>query len=98
MHETDVVIGADGIKSTVRRAVVSNDLEVEAEGGDVATIVSNEMTDKSLVFMNAICYRGVVPMAKAKGMGVKADLTSSAMCWLGHDKVGISCYMNLSQD
>ncbi|KZV75602.1 FAD/NAD-P-binding domain-containing protein [Peniophora sp. CONT] len=69
-HETDVVIGADGLKSTVRRFVLGL-----PEGAH----------DESLVFTRTAAYRGLVPMDELRAAGAKTNFLQS-LCWFGKDK------------
>ncbi|VDB99848.1 unnamed protein product [Peniophora sp. CBMAI 1063] len=69
-HETDVVIGADGLKSTVRRFVLG---------------LPEGARDESLVFTRTAAYRGLVPIEELKAAGAKTDFLQS-LCWFGEDK------------
>ncbi|KAF5384994.1 hypothetical protein D9615_001183 [Tricholomella constricta] len=65
-HETDLVIGADGIKSVVRNFV----------SGD----------SKGVAYSKTIAYRAVVPTETLEKAGVKTDMTSRPIGWLGPNK------------
>ncbi|RPD65123.1 FAD/NAD-P-binding domain-containing protein [Lentinus tigrinus ALCF2SS1-6] len=74
-HETDVVLGADGIKSVVR------DFVVRASGAAVGG--ANE---KHVAFSNTAAYRGLIPAALLKAAGFKTQLTDRPACFIGPDK------------
>lgn len=65
--EADVVIGADGVKSVVRRYVVDS-----AWDGSKASS-QERYVDKHLTYSNNYCYRALVPAEKARAAGVKED-------------------------
>lgn len=69
-HETDIVIGADGLKSVVRRFVLG---------------LPEGARDESLVFTRTAAYRGLVPIDELQAAGVKTNLSQS-LCWFGKDK------------
>ena len=69
-HDTDVVIGADGLKSAVRRFVFG---------------LPEGTRDEALVFTRTCAYRGLVPIDDLKAAGIKADILQS-LCWFGKDK------------
>ena len=71
--EADLVIGADGIKSIIRNAVVS---------------------DPHLCFSNTYAYRGLIPINILKLAGVKTDVQSRPLCWVGLGMVHISLLEN----
>ncbi|KZV59787.1 FAD/NAD-P-binding domain-containing protein [Peniophora sp. CONT] len=70
MHEADVVVGADGLKSTVRRFVLG---------------LPEGARDESLVFTRTSAYRGLVPIDELRAAGAKTDFLQS-LCWFGKDK------------
>ncbi len=70
--EADVIIGADGVKSTVRK------------------IVAGEQAATHLSFSNVVAYSGLVPMEEMKKAGIKTDITSRPLLFVGKDKVGIT--------
>ncbi|KAI0756258.1 FAD/NAD-P-binding domain-containing protein [Daedaleopsis nitida] len=74
-HETDVVLGADGIKSAVRRFVVDCGAAATATG-----------TDTRVAFSNTAAYRGLIPYAALKAAGFKTQLTSRPACFIGPSK------------
>ncbi|KAI0699375.1 FAD/NAD(P)-binding domain-containing protein [Cerioporus squamosus] len=74
-HEADVVLGADGIKSTVRDFVVS--------AGGTAVGAAGE---KHVAYSNTAAYRGIIPSALLKAAGFKTQLTDRPACFLGPDK------------
>ena len=74
-HETDAVIGADGLKSVVRDFVVAQDSA--ARGSAIA-------------FSNTAIYRGLIPLAELQAAGFKTKLTNRPACYLGPSKVRTS--------
>ncbi|KAI0800720.1 FAD/NAD-P-binding domain-containing protein [Fomes fomentarius] len=72
-HETDVVLGADGIKSVVRTFVL---------GGTEAAVGA----DQRVAFANTAAYRGLIPYAVLKAAGFKTQLTDRPACFLGPSK------------
>lgn len=71
-HETDLVIGADGIRSTVRNWV--------AKPG----------SGSNLAFANLAAYRGLVEYDTLMKAGLKTDINSMPVCFMGNDKVSPS--------
>ena len=68
---TDVVLGADGIQSAVRRHVTdSRDAEV----------------DPYLKFSRNVWYRALIPASKAAAAGVTIDFAQKPVCFVGEDK------------
>lgn len=75
-HETDVVLGADGIKSTVRDFVLNSDVVNPGTAKRIAVAFSNSMN-----------YRGMVPYSAIKAAGFKTKLSDRPVCFLGPHKV-----------
>jgi salicylate hydroxylase len=73
--ETDLVIGADGIKSAVRSSILGG----IQEGAD------------NMVFTNTVAYRGLVPTETLKKAGVKTVLDDKPLCWVGQNRVSGLC-------
>ena len=71
--ETDLVIGADGIKSAVRSSILGGN----REGGD------------NMVFTNTVAYRGLVPTETLKKAGIKTVLDNKPLCWVGQNRVSV---------
>ncbi|VDB99847.1 unnamed protein product [Peniophora sp. CBMAI 1063] len=69
-HEADIVIGADGLKSTVRRFVLG---------------LPEGARDESLVFTRTAAYRGLVPIEELRAADAKTNFLQS-LCWYGQDK------------
>ena len=69
-HDTDVVIGADGLKSTVRRFVFG---------------LPEAARDEALVFTRTCAYRGLVPIDELRAAGANTNFLQS-LCWFGKDK------------
>ncbi|EKM61811.1 uncharacterized protein PHACADRAFT_248683 [Phanerochaete carnosa HHB-10118-sp] len=67
----DVVLGADGIKSAVRRFVAGT------SGQDV---------DPNIKFSRTRCYRALIPAEKAAAAGVKTDFRARPTCFVGENK------------
>ena len=72
--ESDIVIGADGVRSCVRAYVVSGSTE-ETEG------------NTRVAFTNTRAYRGLIPATALKEVGVTEDLTKRPHCYCGEGKV-----------
>ncbi|KAI0715000.1 FAD/NAD-P-binding domain-containing protein [Earliella scabrosa] len=70
MHEADVVLGADGIKSAVRGFVV----------GDTSLGLGG------IAFSNTTAYRGLIPHAPLKAAGFSTVLTDRPACFVGPGK------------
>ncbi|KZT08533.1 FAD/NAD(P)-binding domain-containing protein [Laetiporus sulphureus 93-53] len=67
-YDADVVIGADGIKSSIRASMLGE-------------------ATRQPVYSNTVCYRGLIPIEKAKAAGVKSDFSSGRpVCYMGKDK------------
>jgi salicylate hydroxylase len=64
----DVVVGADGIKSVVRRFVVGTE---------------DQAVDPNLKFSNTICYRNLIPVSKVVAAGAKFDYMDRPACFTG---------------
>ena len=73
-HEADVVIGADGIKSTVRDCIFNTANAGHAKASTAA-------------FSNSLTYRGMVPYSAIKAAGFKTVLTDRPVCFVGPNKV-----------
>ncbi|KAI0756243.1 FAD/NAD(P)-binding domain-containing protein [Daedaleopsis nitida] len=69
--DADVVLGADGIKSSVR---------------DVVLAGTGQSTGKRLLYSNTIAYRGLIPYAKLREAGFKTDLLERPVCLVGPSK------------
>jgi len=46
--------------------------------------------NRYLRFSNTYAYRGVIPMDALKSSGLKVDVQSRPLCWVGLDKVMIA--------
>jgi salicylate hydroxylase len=68
-HETDLVIGADGVKSNIRRCLV------------------DKSQSNNLVFANTVAYRGMVPHSTLVKAGIKTNVNTMPVCWMGLNKV-----------
>jgi len=75
--EADVVLGADGIKSSVRNYV----LDTEDPGTE------KKEGFRNAIFSNTICYRGLVPMERLKGLLKIEPTFKRPVCWVGSNKV-----------
>ncbi|EGO19493.1 hypothetical protein SERLADRAFT_453461 [Serpula lacrymans var. lacrymans S7.9] len=62
---TDLVLGADGIRSTIRSVVLG------IPGPEV----------QRLSFANTVAYRALIPLDDVKRAGVKTDLSARPICW-----------------
>lgn len=69
--EADVVLGADGIKSVVRRYVMDT---------------ASHGVDPNVKFSNTICYRSLVPVVRAAEAGCTFDYSERAVCFVGENK------------
>ena len=67
----DVVLGADGIKSAVRRFVAGT---------------SDQEADPNVKFSRTRCYRLLVPTKKAAAAGVETDFRARPTCFVGENK------------
>ncbi|KAI1788893.1 salicylate hydroxylase [Ganoderma leucocontextum] len=70
-HETDVVLGADGLKSVVRDFVVAKD---------------GAPPGQSVAFSNTAVYRGLIPFAQLQAAGFNTKLTNRPACFVGPSK------------
>ena len=70
-HETDIVLGADGIKSVVRDFVTG----------------AGTGAPQSVVYSGQVAYRGLIPAPVLKAAGFKTQLANRPLCFLGPDKV-----------
>lgn len=73
-YEADLVVGADGIRSSVRN-VVSGDPKVDSCAPRAA-------------FMNIVAYRGLIPTEDLVKAGAKIDFAECPVCFVGISKVG----------
>lgn len=69
--QADVVLGADGIKSAVRRFL---------------TDTYDVPVDPYLKFSTTVAYRSLIPMAKAVAAGVQTDFSERPVVFIGKDK------------
>lgn len=76
--EADVVLGADGIKSSVRNYVLDEDSETGKKEGF-----------RNAIFSNTICYRGLVPIERLKGLLQVEPTFKRPVCWVGLNKVSL---------
>lgn len=77
--EADVVLVANGIKSSIRDALVAN-------GTGLGLDVSRNAF-KCASFSNSICYRGLVYRENAEALGVDTSMWQRPMLLIGQDKV-----------
>ena len=75
--EADVVLGADGIRSSVRNFILDED---ESSG------IENKGL-RNAVFSNTVAYRGLVPMEHLKGLLQLQPTYKRPVCWIGPGKV-----------
>ncbi|KAF7436423.1 hypothetical protein PC9H_003256 [Pleurotus ostreatus] len=78
-HRAHLVIGADGIKSTIRKYVV-DPLAGDAEHN------TNRNNKTNLAFSGSSAYRGLLPNSTVVAAGVKIDLTVQPVCFCGIDR------------
>ncbi|KAF4573286.1 hypothetical protein EYR36_007797 [Pleurotus pulmonarius] len=71
-HRAHLIIGADGIKSTIRQYVVDA-LAGSAETSDNSS--NNNNNKHNLAFSGTSAYRGLLPNSTVVAAGVKIDLT-----------------------
>ena len=69
--EADVVLGADGIKSAVRRYVADT---------------SADSHDPHLKYSRCVAYRALIPTDKAEAAGCKFDYAHRPLCPVGHNR------------
>lgn len=67
----DVVLGADGIRSAVRRFV---------------TDTYDDAEDPYLKFSGSVCYRTLIPVKTAAAAGVTMKFKERPVCFVGEDK------------
>lgn len=77
--EADVVLVANGIKSSIRDALIADgtgpDLDVSGNAFKCAS------------FSNSICYRGLVYRENAEALGIDTSMWQRPMLLIGQDKV-----------
>ncbi len=68
---------------------VEADVVVLADGirGTGREIVTGKDPKEDVVFSNAICYRGLVPIDDAKRAGAKIDFSERPACFMGVGRV-----------
>lgn len=77
-HRAHLVIGADGIKSTIRKYVVD----------PLAGSAENSGNNRhNLAFSGSSAYRGLLPNSTVVAAGVKIDLKVQPVCFCGIDRV-----------
>lgn len=99
LAEADVVIGADGVRSSVRTYVLEGEetsAEVVSNGtangnpavGGTGADLNSPPSSKILrvKFTNHTAYRGLVSVEKLKNVGVKIDLSDRLHCFVGNCK------------
>ena len=69
--EADIVLGADGIKSAVRRYVADT---------------SADSHDPHLKYSRCVAYRALIPTDKAEAAGCKFDYAHRPLCPVGHNR------------
>ncbi|KAL4269099.1 FAD/NAD(P)-binding domain superfamily protein [Pleurotus pulmonarius] len=80
-HRAHLIIGADGIKSTIRQYVV------DALAGSAETSDNNSNNNKhNLAFSGTSAYRGLLPNSTVVAAGVKIDLTVQPVSFCGMDR------------
>ncbi|RPD82203.1 FAD/NAD-P-binding domain-containing protein [Lentinus tigrinus ALCF2SS1-7] len=76
-HIADVVLGADGIKSTIRNFIVNSG----ASMGGAAV-----QRSRRAVFSNTVYYRGMVPYSALLAAGFKTPMSDRPACFVGPNK------------
>jgi salicylate hydroxylase len=73
-HEADLVIGADGIRSVVRKNVVQGIVPFSKESRAEFKPGSRLQEDKNLMFTGSRLYRALIPYETLKKDGLKQDI------------------------
>jgi salicylate hydroxylase len=73
-HEADLIIGADGIRSVVRKAVVQGVAPFSEESRAEFNPGSRLTEDKNLMFTGCRLYRAIIPYETLKNAGLKQDV------------------------
>ncbi|KAG5220616.1 FAD/NAD(P)-binding domain-containing protein [Salix suchowensis] len=89
-HRAHLVIGADGIKSTVRKYVV-DPLADDAEHN------TNSKNKTNLAFSGSLAYRGLLPNSTVVAAGVKIDLTVQPVCFCGIDRINVVAFSSITR-
>lgn len=80
---TSTIQFADGTTTEADIVLLANGYR-----GAMRSIVAGPHPTNHVSFSNAICYRGLIPMAEARAAGVKTDFSSGqSIMYLGKDKV-----------
>lgn len=77
--EADIVLVANGIKSSVRDTLMAN-------GADLGLNASNNAF-KGTAFSNTVCYRGLVRRDNATALDVDTSMWTRPMLLISRDKV-----------
>jgi salicylate hydroxylase len=91
----------DGARTTVHFSdgtSVEADVVLLANGirGAGREAVTGKDAKENIVFSNATCYRGLVPLSMARAAGVTLDLSDRPLCVMGMGKVFLfRCAYNL---
>ena len=67
------------------------DLVIGADG--IKSVIRNSVVnDHHIVFSNTYAYRGLIPIDALKAAGLKADIQSRPLCWVGLGGVRTSLF------
>lgn len=83
--EADVVLVANGIKSSVRELLISEATIDRKTSGSKGTIKDAET--KGVAYSNTACYRGLVRKDQAEALGVDTSMWQYPMNLIGKNKV-----------
>lgn len=78
---TDLVLGADGVRSSVRNFVL------DEEAGSESVTGVKEQPFARIAYSNTIAYRGLVPTQALLAAGVETVVDKVPLCWAGNGKV-----------
>lgn len=77
--EADIVLVANGIKSSIRDALMTNKANLGLDASNNAF--------KGMSFSNTVCYRGLVLRENATALGVDTSMWTRPMLLVSRDKV-----------